>query len=116
MVGSTSVHIDTYNPLFITPKNKTGRVCLPQNEVALLIAHSNASPANPLSPEEVAAMQKEQAGGADLYYTQYEKKNGRNKGGLLGELTDQLVAHTNFPPNSAPALKSAMKIGALIGL
>lgn len=127
-------HIDTYSPLFITNDNLNGTICLPKSEVKKMrLPKASPAPDNydENEPNAEADRRYRYYNGYDERYTDEEndmhagkewiKKNPEDaeacrKGGVVGALVDNFVQYTNFPPKSAGALKSAAKIGALIGM
>ena len=98
--------IDTYNPLFVNGANIKGTVRIERDKTQTK-EFMEKSIQNDVDKQKLAE-----------YYRYYpeDKKTFENKGGLWGSLVDGLVSHTNLPPESAGALKSAGKIGILIGM
>jgi|GEM_PF-3843708 len=94
--------IDTYHPLFTNTANFRGTIRLSRASIGALEHAENGRVYSVEEQRWIAAHP--------------EDRETINKGGLAGLLADGLVKYTNFPPESAPAVRSAAKIGALIGL
>lgn len=101
-----SIFIDTYHPIFRNTVNLKGTIRLTGALVEQYKSRESLEKGNRKLTIEEQRWIVEHPEDAEVI----------NKGGIIGGLVDGLVKHTNFPPESAQGLKSAAKIGAIIGL
>lgn len=101
-----SILIDTYHPLFRNTVNLKGTIRL----TGMMVEQYKIK-------EQLEKGDRKLTVEEQRWIAEHpEDREVINKGGIIGGLVDGLVEHSNFPPESAKGLKSAAKIGALIGL